>query len=489
MAVRSFKSDDSFLEKLAIGAVGTKRVMEDLIRLDQDPIELERGSTGYKLWKGIKIKRVRVPDVLCVRTGIRVECRAKQKLAITMSHSTSDPDRGWDAGLQDDDYIALVMCRKAGETPVSWEAGRLVQYVKTADLRKAYQRGEVLQERPKGAQEGFESRLTWPAAVASASGTVVDVNDSRLQFKRESDGRTITLKLSKKGIALETLVGKNADVEQGQVLASVVPVTDRLPRRTVSHGHYARLLKSSSITDRYTAAKAMSHLKAASCCITLLERRVADENEHIYVRLEAAASLVRVGCQDGFKFLRSMLEAEYLEHRLETVIILGELPGRESQRRLAAILCEPGQHPEIRAGAAWALGELGGQKSVPVLVTAFESSEPSIRQEAARALKRMCGKHIESVLGEFRRASETVRPGVAWALGHAGNASMSDLLADWKPEDLDRRQWTSWILGQLEADSLVDEIEDLREFDPEVYFAATVLWKILASWTCDLREY
>jgi hypothetical protein len=35
----------------------------------------------------------------------------------------------------------------------------------------------------------------------------------------------------------------------------------------------------------------------------------------------------------------------------------------------------------------------------------------------------------------------------------------------------------------------VPEVEDLARRDPEVYFAVTVLWKILASWVYGLEEY
>ncbi|MFS8879273.1 hypothetical protein [Synechococcus sp. H55.11] len=53
---RSFKSDESFLEKLAMGAVGARAVFENLKRQGHRPIELERGSMSYKIWKKIKIK-------------------------------------------------------------------------------------------------------------------------------------------------------------------------------------------------------------------------------------------------------------------------------------------------------------------------------------------------------------------------------------------------------------------------------------------------
>jgi hypothetical protein len=51
---RSFKTDESFLEKLAIGAIGARAVFAELERQGHKPIELERGSMDYKIWKNIK---------------------------------------------------------------------------------------------------------------------------------------------------------------------------------------------------------------------------------------------------------------------------------------------------------------------------------------------------------------------------------------------------------------------------------------------------
>lgn len=55
--------------------------------------------------------------------------------------------------------------------------------------------------------------------------------------------------------------------------------------------------------------------------------------------------------------------------------------------------------------------------------------------------------------------------------------------------DDDARRWVAYILGLQNKDALVGQIEELRRRDPEVYFAVTVLWKILASWVYDLEEF
>jgi len=223
----AFKTDTSFLEKISIGAVGTRHVIEHLKKKGYNPIELERGSTSFKIWKEIKIKRIRVPDILCINCGRRVESRAKTKLQISMSHSFSDPSRGWDSGLEDKNYIAFVVCRRSGNRPVDWRADDLVQYISVGEMRKAYQRGEVLEIKPKGAREGYEARLTWPSAIASANGVVSNVPENCIQFKRNKDGRTITLQRTKKGINLKSLVRVGEHIVKDQILASVVPVEHR----------------------------------------------------------------------------------------------------------------------------------------------------------------------------------------------------------------------------------------------------------------------
>jgi hypothetical protein len=226
---RSFKTDESFLEKLAIGAIGARAVFDNLKRQGHRPIELERGSMSYKIWKQIKIKRLRVPDILCLNCGTRVEARAKTHLEISMSHSLSDPERGWDKGLAERDVVALSLCSKSGERPVDWHASELIQFTSAAELRRAYAENRVVLTRPKGAQEGFEFRVTWPAVVARSDGVVSAVSEPRLQFRRDADSRTISLTLKRGEISLLPLVQVGERVRAGQIIASVVPVSSAIP--------------------------------------------------------------------------------------------------------------------------------------------------------------------------------------------------------------------------------------------------------------------
>ncbi len=471
-----------------MGAAGVRKVIAHLGQQGHRPIELERGSTGYKIWKSIKIKRVRVPDILCIDSGIRVESRAKTKLIISMSHSYADDSRGWDFGLADDDYVALVVCEKNGERPIDWRADDNVQYIKVADLRAAFIAEKVIHEKPKGALEGFETRLTWPCSIASSDGQIVEISN-RLKYKRISDGRTISLALTKKGIALTPLVRTGQRVRRHQILASVSPVAAQIPHRTINPGdYYRKLLASASISDRYVAARAYSYLDHHFAAAPLIER-LNDSSEHIYVKLEAAAALARANNPLGYEFIEAVLESDYLAHRLESVIILGELPSERSAKLLAKVLRDVNQHEEIRSGAAWALGEINLESSIPSLVSAFDEMSLPIRHEAARSIKKLCDSHADMILERFEKANSEERPGISWALGRYGKWDLPRLIDRIDKQDLDMRQWGAYIIGNSDQARMINDIERLKTFDPELYFAATVLWKISSSWVDQLQEY
>ena len=110
MPRHSLKPDASFFRKIAIGAVGVRAVVNDLSRLGHEMEELERGSTDSKLWKDVKRKRVRIPDLVCSRCGLRIESRAKTKANLSMSHSPVEAARAWDFGMVNSDVVAFPVC-------------------------------------------------------------------------------------------------------------------------------------------------------------------------------------------------------------------------------------------------------------------------------------------------------------------------------------------------------------------------------------------
>ncbi|MEW6687187.1 MAG: HEAT repeat domain-containing protein [Candidatus Edwardsbacteria bacterium] len=484
---RSFKSDTSFLEKISAGAIGSQQVFENLRNQGHQPIELERGSMSFKIWRNIKIKRIRVPDLLCVTCGHRVESRAKSNFEISMSHSVSDPERGWDYGLNDNDFVALVVCKQVGNKPIDWLAEKLVQYISVKELRLALRDKNAIYMSPKGVGEGFETRIIWPSAVASSAGFIKAVTKDYIQYHRQTDNRTITMRLQKKGLPMKPLVEVGDEVVPNQVCAAVIPVAKGFPcSPSINYTYYLDRLSSPSLSDRYAAAKALSVFKQPVISRKLLIK-VKDPNEHIYVRLEAAASLARYNDEQGWMFIEQCLADEYLQNRLEAVIILAEIPADISRLILSNVLKDNNQHPEIRAGAAWALGELRNKSALSDLIDSFSAVNENIRIEAARSLAKLASDYTPEIMREFPMAAREKRPGIAWALSKSGKFKLKDLLESLV--DNDARHWVAYILGTQEQQRYIHEIELLKARDAEVYFAATVLWKIMTSWVYDLEEY
>ena len=120
----SFKPDASFFRKIAIGAVGARAVVKDLSQQGHEIDELERGSTDTKLWKDVKRKRVRIPDLVCLLCGMRIESRAKTKADLSMSHSPMDEARAWDFGMVDSDVVAFPICEANDESLPTKRGGR-----------------------------------------------------------------------------------------------------------------------------------------------------------------------------------------------------------------------------------------------------------------------------------------------------------------------------------------------------------------------------
>lgn len=484
---RSYKSDVSFLEKISMGATGTRRIFKHLEELGHRPLELERSSMSFKIWKAIKIKRIRVPDLLCVKCGKRVESRAKTRFEISMSHSVADPERAWDFGLHNDDFVAIVVCSRSGDRPIDWKPNSLVQYLSVSDLHTAQKKHMVLMTQPKGSQEGFERRILWPSGASSYDGVVTEVTNNRIQYRRATDGRIISLSLSRMNKTLKPLVKSGDHVVVDQALAAVVPVATTIPcEGEMGEEEYTRMLRSTSLSERYTGAKALGAVQDPRAVTALLER-TKDEKEHVYVRLEAAASLARRNDERGHALIEDYLKDDYLQNRLEAIIVLGEINTERSASILQNALQDLEQHPEIRAGAAWALGEVRSKDALGALIACFEGVHEAVRIEAARALAKLAEKFKPEVADKFPGASNEQRAGIAWALGKSRNMTVDDLLKIMVDEDA--RQWVAYILGTQNEQDYVQEIEKLKNKDLEVYFATTVLWKIMSSWISNLEEY
>lgn len=488
----SFKSDESFLRKLAVGAAGTNATIARLKDMGFNPMELERGSTGFKIWKKIKIKRVRVPDILCLDTGLRFESRGKTKLEISMSHSLNDPRRAWDAGMRDDDFVSIVVFRQKRDSPVDLEQISPVHFINVRHLREAFADGQISITRPKGAEEGSEIRVIWTCAAAKVRSVVSTVEPGRIVLSSIPDATRQSIQVSRtKGrIRLLPQVEPGGVVEANQIVAAVVPVkTSLVCPSPVDETYFMDKLSSVNLSERYSAAKALRY-RGSSASRPVLISRMTDANEDIYVQLEAAAALATHDDQRGWEFieqkLRSPVMTVPLEAQLETIIVTSEIPQERSERLLIEVLEDSSRDEELRAGAAWALGQFASAKSATALVDTFDSSPLEIKVEAARALLRIAEPQVPHLVSLLQSSDVTKRDGISWVLARTGRFNPTGVITG---ADDNLRRWVSYIVGYGKDKFVQSDVEAICKADPKVYFAASVLWQVLTSWVHDLMEY
>ena len=353
-----FKADTSFLRFLSMGAIGVHRTMDRLRDRGFEPIELERYCGSNKIWT-TKVKRLRLPDLLCVKTGMRAEVRAKTDLKIRMSDAPANPDRVWDAGLRDDDMVALITCFDTDDGP---EPADDAVYFTVGALRTSVDRSKL--GPPKSASEGAERDRTWPATVPTRDGTVLEVTDERLVVQMNADTERPARRQT------YTLRGKSVYVSPGDafraqttILAGEPPeladLSVYLPRR------YAPLddLQSDADVDRYAAVKALRFREdPRDLVIPVLEDLIRRETEE-RVALEAAGSAAALGSDFGQERITCFVwdNDDRPDLRMEAIFILTELGHSPFTReQLNRVVADPRfEGDELRQAAVWALGKAG----------------------------------------------------------------------------------------------------------------------------------
>ena len=277
---------------------------------------------------------------------------------------------------------------------------------------------------------------------------------------------------------MSPLVKIGDKVQPNQILASVVNISQTIPDTIVNSNFFLANLSSLILSERYAAAKALSYFNEKKVISSLLNK-LTDKDEHIYVKLEVAASLCRLGA-DGYTFIRECLKDTYLQNILEAVIVLAEIKTDTANKILCNVLLDESFDPEIRAGAAWGLGEQQNKSALTSLIASFNSIDKNVKIEAARALGKLTSNYSNEILSAFNIATPNEMPGIAWALTKSNSINIYHFLDNLN--SLEARQWISYIIGMQGEEKYISEIERLKNKDPEVYFAVTLLWKITTSW-------
>ncbi len=99
---------------------------------------------------------------------------------------------------------------------------------------------------------------------------------------------------------------------------------------------------------------------------------------------------------------------------------------------------------------------------------------------------RIAEPQIPHLIDLLKRGDPAKRDGLSWVLARTGKCNPSELVVG---ADENLKKWISYIVGYGKDKFVQGDVDALCNADSQVYFAASVLWQIVASWVNDLREY
>ena len=478
-----FKANWTFLGFLTMGAVGVRATLAALRDEGFEPIELERYCTTNKLW-ATKVKRLRLPDILCTRTGVRVEVRAKSDLKVRMSDAPSKPERRWDVGLRDEDLVAFVPCRAEDEKVAI--LGSPV-FFSVADLRASMDATKL--GPPKAASEGAERDREWPSTVPSDSGEVLEVNPDKIVVRLAS-GRKQSYRIQ--GRSPYVRVG-DSFAGGASVLAGVVPRLALVGELRSRRWEAQDALSALEPVDRYAAAKAIPHLGSAEDWgVRALELAISRETDD-RVALEMAASAARLGAPFGVERISAAVWSHpRADLRMEGLLILSELGtafAAEELHRVATSAEFAGS--ELRQAAVWGLGRAGaGEYERLVDFIADEDVGVALHAIAAYGPGTPT-KAIEGLVSRLVSGTPRVRAAAASALQTIGSAAALEATVRAVRQYPEAAPWLLATLGRFPGDwvrsALAEDASLLSRVEPLLVLESAENWLARSTVATDLR--
>jgi len=363
----NFKTDWSFLEKISMGAVGTQAVINELNKHGHKVIELERYCTSNKIWS-TKIKRLRMPDLICLKCGKRIESRAKSKLEVKMSDTDSNPDRRWNVGLRKEDLVAFIKCYKGTK---GWETNGVVNLFSVNSMETTENKSKL--GAPKAPGEGSERDRSWPCYVPKKNGLVEEIIDDakKCQIRlKYDDGGTYTYSCKDKEYYC---IKSERFIADTTIIAGVLPRKEKIE---CEGGPYDFIddVRSVNHEIRYAGVKALGFLPRTDIGINCLYEIISNE-EDIRIQLEAYASLIRLGEDVWDKFKKYAYSIKEDAYKMEFVLILSELNHYDDGSKiLCEIIDDASCFDEMRAAAIWGL-EVSEKMLEKIMQCCFSENE------------------------------------------------------------------------------------------------------------------
>jgi hypothetical protein len=444
-----------------MGAVGAQRVCQQMTAAGLQPIELERYSLSNKIW-ATKVKRLRLPDLLCVKTGLRVEVRAKSKLTIKMSDSPDNPDRRWNSGLGPNDIVAFILVREDEDGTVRAPAD--AELFAVEDLIASERMSRL--GPAKSASEGAERDREWPSIVTNEAGMVTNIHEGRIMTELAS-GRRQTYQLRGKN---SYVLPRNPFVAESQFLAGAPPSKAIFPNATSMHWNPRPLLSSGLSLDRYVGAKALGFMGTREDRQALVN--VMETDLDARVALECAAALARLGGEQGLQSIQNVIanpREDYL--RMEAILILGEFHGTHFERDCVRLLLDCARNDafvgdEVRQAAIWGLGK-DGLKNYASLLGFLDAGDDDELIHAAAAFGPDCSfevaeKMVDVLLNDT--ASHRKRASASYVIARIvrPEVSVPIVISKLKSAAPENRNWLLATLGQMNPSAVHPYLNDMN---------------------------
>ena len=495
----AFKTNASFFRMLALGAVGAQTVQQHLDELGHSVVELERGALSTKIWRDVKRKRVRIPDLCCTACGVRIESRAKTSPDLRMSHSTGDAERAWHYGMLDSDWIAFPVLSpeqniwSAGALDsrrslwrerilTSWKPAGHINMFSVSEFRAA----PFTQLHQKGVTEGSELQVKWSARFAPEDGRITAVQAGRVHYTAtDAPDRRRYYQL---GADQHAFLQVGEAFRKHQVIAGhVAPLSpdQRRCRQGCDHQRIEQMLGSRERTSRFTGCK-LARLTRIEPVADLIRDLARDAEEDTYVRMEARSYLCSVLGESADSWFRNTLfEHPEDQMRLESAVALAETQ-TPSAFELLRLLLEDRQQPTfLRSACAWAIGCHGTDEAAECLVRAFADVGPGIRGEALAALENLGASHFDVLLAGLGDDSNDIAAGSAEAIRRIQAVPGPRLREIVEIAERGGSTWPAWTLAHLRRDDVRPYIAALQNRRPDIHYALSVLWTFLESWVSE----
>lgn len=472
-----FKPSEDFLRFLTMGAAGSIATLEHLQnRHGHNVVPLERATTSNKLW-ATKLKRLRLPDLLCASCGLRVESRAKTDLAIKVSESASGAEgRNWDYGLRSRDLIALM--RWDLETQQISEP----RYFTVGALKEAQDLGGSTLGPPKSARDAAERDRQWIARVPGRDGMVVELS---------ADGHTVRTRIATAGGAersqaysvpaslpahLYVRPGERFTGLEDFVIGVVEPPTpDALDCPGITWDYAADLDDPDDVT-RYIAVRAAG-LRAEPHVRARLEETAATDAS-FRIRLEALASLVRFDA-DAYtagliEFLSPTTTSAYGDDTaalvMEAIFILTEVGSGVAIEALLAVARDRECPAETRAAAVWGLRNTDPERVIEFLADPADD----VALHAIAAAGQLDTERLTQVSALLAADDRAAASAVALLTrqGHRGARALLTAAKEGGPA----RAWALAGLGSMAKDVVLEAAGG--QLEPTLAEALEPLWSL-----------